>query len=196
MNYFFTADTHFNHDNIIKFCNRPFKNAEEMNETMIQNWNAVVGEKDTVYHLGDFGFFGSKRALTLAEIVVQLKGNIIVIPGSHDKGVANLDRSALNRVTSQRPSHSLFLIASPLLTAMFQTGQTALQAIVMCHYAMRVWPLSHYGSWQIHGHSHGHLKPQGKQWDVGVDNNQFTPVSLDRLKAIMWAQPNSFDLVD
>jgi len=195
MNYFFTADTHFNHDNIIRYCQRPFKNAEKMNETLITNWNSVVGEKDTVYHLGDFGFFGSKRVLTLADIVAQLKGNIIVIPGSHDKGVANLDQPALNRVTIQRPSHSLFMIAPPLLTAMFQTGQPALQAIVMCHYAMRVWPLSHYGSWQLFGHSHGHLKPQGKQWDVGVDANDFFPVSLDQLKAIMQAQVDNADLL-
>jgi calcineurin-like phosphoesterase family protein len=50
MKFFFTADTHFNHDNIIEYCNRPFKNAEEMNDTLIINWNSVVGEHDTVYH--------------------------------------------------------------------------------------------------------------------------------------------------
>ena len=49
---FFTSDTHFNHANIIKFCNRPFKDVEQMNETLIANWNRVVEMDDTVFHAG------------------------------------------------------------------------------------------------------------------------------------------------
>lgn len=51
---FFTSDTYFNHASILKFCNRPFKNVEEMNEILIAKWNRVVGFDDTVFHLGDF----------------------------------------------------------------------------------------------------------------------------------------------
>ena len=51
---FFTSDTHFNHANIIKFCNRPFKDVEQMNETLIANWNRTVGIDDTVFHLDDY----------------------------------------------------------------------------------------------------------------------------------------------
>ena len=50
--------------------------------------------------------------------------------------------------------------------------------IVVCHYAMRVWPRSHYNSWMLYGHSHGKLAPQRKQWDIGIDNNNFYPISL------------------
>ena len=56
---FFTSDTHFNHTNIIRFCNRPFKDVSHMNETMISNWNRVVGPEDIVFHLGDFCLGGS-----------------------------------------------------------------------------------------------------------------------------------------
>lgn len=56
---FFTSDTHFNHANIIRFCNRPFKDVSHMNEAIISNWNRVVGPEDIVFHLGDFCLGGS-----------------------------------------------------------------------------------------------------------------------------------------
>lgn len=59
------------------------------------------------------------------------------------------------------------------------------QRIVLCHYAMRVWAESHYGSWQLYGHSHGTLPPVGKQLDVGVDTNGFKPYSFDDIKSII-----------
>lgn len=58
---FFTSDTHFNHTNIIRFCNRPFKDVSHMNETIISNWNRVVGPEDIVFHLGDFCLGGFCR---------------------------------------------------------------------------------------------------------------------------------------
>ena len=66
MNIFFTADTHFFHRNIIKYCNRPFHSVGEMNETMIANWNAVVKPRSIIYHLGDFGL-GTEEEM--AEII-------------------------------------------------------------------------------------------------------------------------------
>ena len=59
---FFTSDTHFYHGNIIRFCNRPFKSVEMMNETIISNWNNTVGQDDIVFHLGDFCLGGSLSA--------------------------------------------------------------------------------------------------------------------------------------
>ena len=58
-NVYFTSDTHFQHGNIIKFCNRPYSNVEEMNNAIIENWNSVVGPNDIVFHLGDFAWSGS-----------------------------------------------------------------------------------------------------------------------------------------
>ena len=69
------------------------------------------------------------------------------------------------------------------------------QAIVLCHYCMRVWPKSHYGSWQLFGHSHGGLPGVGKQMDVGVDTNSYYPYSLGEIKEIMKDKPDNFNLV-
>lgn len=79
---FFTSDTHFGHANIIRFCNRPFKNVEEMDEALIENWNQVVSEDDTVFHLGDFAFGGSS---VWKSIIPRLNGHINLIIGNHDR---------------------------------------------------------------------------------------------------------------
>ena len=81
MRIFVVADTHFNHENIIRYCNRPFNNVYEMNEKIIENWNSVVEKDDTVYHLGDYGF-GKKEELQ--EIFNRLNGIKYLIMGNHD----------------------------------------------------------------------------------------------------------------
>jgi len=81
MKTFVVADTHFNHENIIKYCNRPFDNTTQMNETIIKNWNEVVSKDDIVYHLGDFGF-GSFEIIK--EIYDKLNGKKHLIMGNHD----------------------------------------------------------------------------------------------------------------
>lgn len=81
MKTFFIADTHFNHRNIIQYCNRPFDSVEEMNEVIINNWNSVVGKDDIVYLLGNF-CFGNKE--TIANFRKQLKGRIYLVKGNHD----------------------------------------------------------------------------------------------------------------
>ena len=81
MKIFVTADTHFNHENIIKYCNRPFKDVNEMNEVIINNWNSVVSKDDIIYHIGDYGF-GTKDELK--EIFDKLNGKKYLIMGNHD----------------------------------------------------------------------------------------------------------------
>lgn len=81
MSIYVIADTHFGHENIIRFCNRPFCNAHQMNEEMIKRWNTVVKKTDTVIHCGDFGL-GTKAELV--EICQKLQGRKILIKGNHD----------------------------------------------------------------------------------------------------------------
>ena len=81
-NIWFTSDTHFYHQNIIKYCNRPWATAEEMTEGMIARWNSVVGENDKVFHLGDFSF-GNRAKVEAA--FKRLNGKIDLVMGNHDR---------------------------------------------------------------------------------------------------------------
>lgn len=167
---FFTADEHYGHKNIIKYCNRPFDNVLEMNERIIANHNKVVGCNDTVFHLGDVSM-KTPHSLVVERYLQHLNGKEhYYIKGSHDKWL-------------KFPYEVIMEI------------RECKQFIVLCHYAMRVWPRSHYNSWQLYGHSHGRLPGVGKQYDVGVDNNNFSPVSFDEIKAIMEKLPDNFNLV-
>lgn len=75
------SDTHFGHKNIIGYTDRPFNSVEEMDETLITNWNAQVGQDDIVIHCGDFGFLPRGE---IAKYIARLNGNIILIMGNHD----------------------------------------------------------------------------------------------------------------
>jgi calcineurin-like phosphoesterase family protein len=158
---FFTADEHYDHVNILEYCSRPFSNVYEMNETLINNHNNIVKSNDLVYHLGDFTL-----AKDAKDFQHRLRGNHIYLKGSHDYWI-------------QADAPQILGI------------KVAEQHIILCHYAMRVWASSHYGSWQLYGHSHGKLLPRGKQWDVGVDNNQFRPISFDEVVTIMQNLPEN-----
>jgi len=151
----FTSDTHFDHQNILKYTNRPWASVEDMNEGLIANWNAVVQKGDVVYHLGDFAF---RRHAYFAS---RLNGHINLIEGSHDK-MSGKDKKAF---TILGPMHAV-------------SGDPD---IIICHYAMRVWPRSHYGTWHLYGHSHGTLPPHGYSFDVGVDAVWFSPVSWNQV---------------
>jgi len=86
MNVFVISDHHFYHENIIRYCNRQFKNLREMHYVMIENWNSVVSKDDTVLHLGDFSF-GNKRIVS--RVRKHLNGKIYLVKGNHDKhGIA------------------------------------------------------------------------------------------------------------
>lgn len=100
MKVFVIADTHFNHGNIIKYCNRPFASVEEMNSAMINNWNNVVGKNDLVIHLGDFAF-GNKQSAR--EIMQKLNGTKMLIMGNHDHWTEQFYRDIGFKIVSHFP---------------------------------------------------------------------------------------------
>jgi len=88
----FTADTHFGHENIIKYCNRPFKDLKHMENVLVRNWNERVKPEDTIIILGDFCFTntsGGKEGEGTTKksqyYLDKLNGNKVFIGGNHDK---------------------------------------------------------------------------------------------------------------
>ncbi len=78
---FYISDLHIGHENVIKFDNRPFANADEMNDTIFSNWNSRVTRDDTVYILGDFIWHKESKWY---DIVSGLTGNKVLVRGNHD----------------------------------------------------------------------------------------------------------------
>lgn len=170
-----TSDLHFGHANIIKFCQRPFSSVEEMDAVLIYNWNEIVGKDDIIYIVGDFTLNGPDFA---ADVFSMLNGKIFVMPGSHDH------RWFEKQTYKSRDGHlvqhlpGLFTIPVPI-------RDNSKMALTLCHYAMRTWPASHYGTLHVFGHSHGKLDGVGRSMDIGVDAFNYRPVDLRDIKSTL-----------
>ena len=161
----FTADLHFGHSNIIKYCNRPFSSIIEHDQTLIHNWNSVIQQKDEVYVLGDI-IFSNSPGFSYDHFLSKLKGRIYLIKGNHDKGV------------DKEPLLSRFEWIKDVFMLKTQYKGKKVE-IFLSHYSHQSWPKNHYGAYHAFGHSHGGLKGIGKSLDVGVDNWNYTPISLN-----------------
>lgn len=157
---FVTSDTHFGHDNIIKYCNRPFINSENMNEILIKNWNSVVSPNDTTFVLGDFSVKASKNYLS------QLNGKKVLVLGNHDKKPKLED--------GWEKIHQIYEYK--------HNGKY----VIMNHYPMISWNGSSHGSYHLYGHMHGTCSIKIKNsLDVGVDSHNYYPISLDNVFDIL-----------
>jgi len=183
-NIFFVSDTHFNHTNIIKYAQRPYSNAEEMNEDLIKRWNSVVKPDDIVFHLGDFMFGNINR---FWEFRSRLNGKIYLIHGNHDYKLmqeGNIEEG-FELITSQ-----LNIVVDG-------------QKIYLNHFPMLTFDgiYKEKPSWQLFGHVHSNKEHPSTspdisrlnyllptQYDVGVDNNNYTPVSFEQVKEIIQGQ--------
>ena len=183
----FTSDTHFGHNNIMKFCQRPWKTVEEMDNALIQNWNSVVGENDIVFHLGDFAFAPNWR---WKELLGKLNGRIYLIIGNHDVSrwpgdkVMELFERVENQMLLKIDGYKVYLNHFPFL----------------CYAGTYRNPK--IASMQLFGHVHMHDNSVGKdderlqclfpyQYDVGVDNNNYTPISWEEVREKICNQINN-----
>jgi calcineurin-like phosphoesterase family protein len=147
---FFTADTHYHHKNICRgesrWTNksgcRNFDTLEEMDQNIIDGINSVVGPNDILFHLGDFSFGEPKDYKRFrSQLICQ---NIHLVLGNHDGFIIRNDDDLQSLFSS---------------TKFYAEVTYNSQKIIMSHYAMRVWNMSHQGSWMLYGHSHGSLQP-------------------------------------
>jgi calcineurin-like phosphoesterase family protein len=160
----FTSDEHYGHSNIIKFCNRPFKDIYEQTEEIVKRHNEVVKAGDRVYHLGDMFW----RTLTLRDVLAiryRLNGQHYYIYGNHDE-----------LFHSNQVLRDSFIWCKDT----FNFKADGLPNIWLSHYAHEDWNGSHRGAYHLFGHVHGQKpEPVGLKLDVGVDCWNYYPVSLD-----------------
>lgn len=175
---FYISDTHLGHENIIKLCNRPFKTVKEMDETIIKNWNTVVGPQDDVWIVGDFCFDENLAK----DILKQLNGIKHLITGNYDRG--NL-RKMYATVDSYRKIRD-------------ENRQ-----VVLCHYPIVEWEGYFRSTVHLFGHIHNNENDAAKImaslhncYNVSADCIEFTPRTLTQLafhKATgIWKKNSSF----
>ncbi len=155
----FTADTHFGDHRTLNIGRRPFASTAEMDEALVAGWNAAVEPGDTVWHLGDV----ARTAGDVPALLARLHGAKHLLRGNNDP-------AATARAAGW---------ASVGDYAEIEVAGTRL---VLCHYPFRTWNDQAKGAINLHGHSHGRLKPMPRQFDIGVDARAFRPVRLDELR--------------
>lgn len=168
---FFSSDLHLHHSKIIDYCNRPYSSEEEMTSTIISNWNSVINKSSTVYLLGDVIFkVPTEKAINT---ISQLNGKIHLILGNHD--------GEINKVAH------LFSSISQYTELKIDLQEEHYKTLVLFHYPINSWNKKSHGSWHGYGHIHSAKDkyPTDYSWDLGVDNNNYFPVSLEHLKSIM-----------
>ncbi|MBQ3295468.1 MAG: hypothetical protein IJH00_03165 [Erysipelotrichaceae bacterium] len=162
---YLTSDLHFGHKWAIGSHDRPFASVEEMNETLLRNYNSIVRDEDIVYILGDLC---RHLRLELAnEIISKMKGKKYLLLGNNDKGY----------------DPKLFVEIRDFKRFTYHGVR-----FVLMHYPLLDWPEKEKGSIHLHGHIHAgvdynlkNLKNGIRRFDVGVDANNYFPVSLDAI---------------
>ena len=165
---FFIADTHFGHDNIIKYCDRPFASVPDMDEALINNWNNKVKDDDEVFILGDM-FFKSNNE---EEILQRLNGRKRLIVGNHDESW--MKKFDYSRYFETVDNYLEMSIGKDYMT--------------LCHYPMMSWNRFRT-AYMIHGHIHNatyvdfwpYIARRKKILNAGVEVNNYTPVTFEEL---------------
>ena len=180
---FFSSDQHFGHRNVVKFCNRPYDDEKVMGRALIENWNSVVGPEDIVVTMGDFFWFNDSHSIK--KVVNQLNGTIYLVLGNHDKRESFRRCDPEKLIILDGISH-IFLRCEDENRWYEKTFE-----IVCSHYPLMTWSHRDRGASNVFGHIHSGLLRsgddydqnlplwKGQQLDVGVDNQNFTPVSFE-----------------
>ena len=184
MTLFFISDTHFNHENVIKYEDRPFANAAEMNEALIRNWNEVVQPDDTVIHCGDFALGTNKD--NIVDIVNSLNGKIRLVRGNHDS-------PAKLEIYKAMP-HKIISIDNMLVLdhKAFPADISKSRKIIVCHYPIVPKMLENMTADNpeivfVHGHVHSKMpmyNPYYHSFNVSCDVTDYAPICWDGMRSL------------
>lgn len=164
---YFSSDWHLQHKNIIKYDNRPFKDVDHMDQSIMRNCAEILTKGDTLYYLGDLCFGRTHKAEEALFGLSLLEIEMFFIKGNHDKkDIIDLYRK-----------YGTYLGEQAKITALHG------QEVVLNHYAMRVWDKSHRGVWHLYGHSHHSLPDleDSLSFDVGCNGWDYKPISFDQV---------------
>lgn len=196
---YFTSDLHFYHQNVIRYCNRPFATVEEMNEILITNWNSIVQPNDEVYCLGDLSM--AFRPIELFSS--RLMGKKYLVPGNHDfchsvhkksRIKENQDKWIVKyeeygwKVLSEEVYFNASGIANFLLCHLPYAGDH-----VQTGERYQNKRPKNEGHWLLCGHVHNNWKLKEKMINVGVDVWDYKPISIDQIADLMRKYPNGSD---
>lgn len=166
------SDTHFNHSNIIEFCDRPFANAIEMNEHILDNWNSVIRPQDKVYHLGDVYMGGGFRREDTERMLSMLNGHKRLILGNHDNGKDQILQRRFEKIDVWRmfPEFGLLLTHVPVHeSSLHKTGRREQPDMKLRN---------------VHGHIHNRESPSSDHFNVCVEMLNYTPINIEELRII------------
>lgn len=167
---YFTSDIHFGHKTANKCFQRPFSSYQEMEDTLIENWNNTISVTDTVYCLGDISFLPYNKNLTL---LTRLNGNKILIRGNHDLDKNIFDKDGTQLIYKEIHDYLELRIDG--------------YVFILFHYPILSWNKQDYGSYHLYGHIHNYydLSNLKNSMDVGVDANNYTPISIEKVLDIL-----------
>ena len=171
MHTWFISDTHFSHTNIIRYTGRPFQSIDEMNECLIDNWNALIAPEDSVFFLGDFDLGNTDF---LAGLCKRLQGNKTCIRGNHDGSPMKMQKIG-------------FMIV--LESTFVKIGRHKVELIHVPSFPA----LSHF---QLHGHVHEKRSNKliGTQLNLSVEVWGYKPVSEKTIVALLDHSEHGFQI--
>ena len=192
MSRWWTSDHHFGHENIIRYCARPFADADAMNRAMVDRWNDVVADGDEVWILGDL-VLGQLTA-NLSAHVWRLKGRKILVPGNHDtcwqgqkrgkrQVAAYFDLGGISRIVDD--PKPVVLAGQEVELNHFPFGPATPDQPVK----FAQWRPTDTGGWLLCGHIHEKWRQLGRQINVGVDAWNFAPVNDDTISEMIKSGP-------
>lgn len=183
---FWTADLHLGHANIIRYSHRPFADVAAMDEGLIERWNAVVGDDDEVWVLGDVAM--GTIAESLPE-VGRLRGRKVLVPGNHDRCWYGHGSYGDQWIERYREVGFDEILQGVVTTRLDGTE------VLACHFPYEgdSHDADRYtehrpvddGRWLLHGHVHERWRVHGHQVNVGVDVWDWRPVPEAALAAII-----------